>query len=292
MLVGGLFAVLAGNNALLMWVALPFAVFFASYAASTVGFVLSQAAFTVNLIIVFNLISPAGWQVGLVRIEDVAVGAAVSVLAGVLLWPRGARQDLARSTSGFYRAISSYLAAAFDRVLGIEAGMDLATLLRDAVRARDRAGESLQELLSERGARHLDPQAAATLVTDGNEGMLVADALILVATDLGYDAAGCREGATAVRNQVRALLRQLSNLADRLEGVRHADGTLEPVSIEALRSAALGCLERKDGEVLAGRSALALVIAGEWAQDLARLEAGMEQVVSTAVAAERVPWWR
>jgi len=36
--------------------------------------VLGQAAFSVNLIIVFNLISPAGWQVGLVRIEDVAVG--------------------------------------------------------------------------------------------------------------------------------------------------------------------------------------------------------------------------
>jgi len=290
--VGGLFAVLAGNNPPLMWVALPFAVFFASYAATTVGFVLSQAAFTVNLIVVFNLISPAGWQVGLVRIEDVAVGATVSVLAGVLLWPRGARRDLARSASGFYRATSSYLGAAFDGVLGFEAGPDLDAVRRNAVRARDRAGESLQELLSERGARHLDPRTAAALVTDGNEGMLVADALVLVASDLGYDAGGCPDGATAVRVQAQALVAGLSRIADRLEGSSSATPKAEAVSVQAWRAAAAGCLERRHGQLLAGRSVLALVIAGEWARDLARLEADLEPIVSAAVAAQRVPWWR
>lgn len=154
-LVGGLFAALAGNHPVLMWIALPLGVFVAAYAATTVGFLLSQAAFTVNLIIVFNLISPAGWQVGLVRIEGVAVGAAVSVVAGVLLWPRGARGDLARSVSSFYRATASYLQAAFDQLLGSEVGNDIDDQRRRAVRARDRAGESLQVLLSERGAQHL-----------------------------------------------------------------------------------------------------------------------------------------
>ena len=77
-----------------MWTAFPIAVFGAAYAATTIGFMASQAAFTINLIIVFNLISPAGWQVGLVRIEDLLVGALISLVVGVLLWPRGARREL------------------------------------------------------------------------------------------------------------------------------------------------------------------------------------------------------
>src|SRR6266513_3150500 len=72
--IGGLFAILAGNHPLVMWAALPVAIFIAAYAATAVGFAASQAAFTINLIVIFNLISPAGWRVGLVRIEDLAVG--------------------------------------------------------------------------------------------------------------------------------------------------------------------------------------------------------------------------
>ncbi len=290
-LVGGLFAALVGGNTLVMWVALPFTVFLAAYAATTVGFVLSQAAFSVNLIIVFNLISPAGWQVGLVRIEDVAVGAAVSVAAGVLLWPRGARQELARSVSSFYRATAAYLGAAFDMVLGLEGANDIDALRRRAVRARDRAGESLEGLLSERGTKHLEPQTASVLVTAGNEGMLAADALGVVANDLGYRASGCPDGATAIRMQVQTVLANLTSLAGRLDDDRRAAGVAGLVSTQALRAAALGCLGHGE-EPAPGRSALALFIAGEWTQNLARLEANLEQPVSAAVSAARIPWWR
>ena len=92
---GGLFAALAGNNPTVMWIALPLVIFAASYAAGAIGFVAGQAAFTLTVILIFNLIAPAGWQVGLVRIEDVAVGTGISVVVGLLLWPRGARRDLA-----------------------------------------------------------------------------------------------------------------------------------------------------------------------------------------------------
>src|SRR6202043_3227857 len=49
--IGGIFAVLAGSHMAVMWVALPIAIFLAAYAATTVGFIASQAAFTINLII-------------------------------------------------------------------------------------------------------------------------------------------------------------------------------------------------------------------------------------------------
>jgi uncharacterized membrane protein YccC len=289
--VGGLFAVLAGSNTLLMWIALPFTVFLAAYAGTTLGFLLSQAAFTVNLIIVFNLISPAGWQVGLVRIEDLAVGAAVSVVAGILLWPRGARQELARSVSSFYRATAAHLGVTFDRVLGSDAGGDADPVRRQAVRARDRAGEALDVLLAERGARHLEPRTAGALVAAGNQGMLAGDALTVIATE-GYRASSCADGATALRSQVQALLARFLRLADQLEHTRHPTGNVEPAPAEAMRGAALGCLRRWASDETAGRSAMAVVIAREWGENLARLEADLQQPVRAAIDAARIPWWR
>jgi uncharacterized membrane protein YccC len=289
--VGGLFAALAGNNTALMWTALPFTVFLAAYAATTVGFVLSQAAFSVNLIIVFNLISPAGWQVGLVRIEDVAAGAAVSIVAGVLLWPRGSRQELARSVASFYRALAAYVGPGFDRVLGFEVAGEIDVLRLRAVRARDRAGEGLQILLAERGVKHLEQQTAASMVTAGHQVMLAADALNVVAIDLGYRAATCAGGADAIRAEVRVLQTHLANLADRLDD-RQAGAKPTPVSSSTMRTAVLDCLGRATHDSASERTSLALVIAGEWAQNLGRLATDVEQPVTLAVDAARIPWWR
>ncbi len=290
--VGGLFVVLAGNHAALMWAALPVTIFLAAYAATTVGFLVSQAAFNVNLIVVFNLISPTGWQVGLVRIEDVAVGATVSVAAGLLLWPRGARRELSRSVARYYRAVAAYLEGAFDGLLGFAASRDVDPLRRQAVRERDRAGEALYLLLAEQTARHMDAETAVAIVAAGNRGMLAGDAMTLVAKEFGAPAGGCPDGAAALRLEERALLAGLIGLAERLDpGGRPVDGA-RPVSAAALRTAALGCLQRWAKDPAAGRDALALVIAREWALNLARLEAELEQPVSAAVQASRIPWWR
>jgi uncharacterized membrane protein YccC len=290
--IGGLFVVLAGKNPALMWAALPVTIFLAAYSATTVGFLVSQAAFNVNLIVVFNLISPTGWQVGLVRIEDVAVGAAVSVVAGVLLWPRGARRELSRSVATFYRATAAYLEGAFDSLLGFAASSDADLLRRQAVRERDRAGEALYLLLSEQTARHLDAETAVTIVAAGNRGMLAGDAMTVVASEFGPRAGGCPDGAAAVRLEVRALLAGLTGLGDRLDPNGRATEGAEPVSAAALRAAALGCLHRWAKDPAAGRDALAVVIAREWALNLARLETDLKQPVGRAVDASRIPWWR
>jgi uncharacterized membrane protein YccC len=89
--IGAAFLVVVGTGTTMLWVILPIAVFLAPYAASSIGFVAGQAAFTVVVLILFNLITPVGWQLGIVRVEDVALGISISVVVGVLLWPRGAR---------------------------------------------------------------------------------------------------------------------------------------------------------------------------------------------------------
>src|SRR5260370_16032266 len=119
--VGGLFAAVAGNHPALMWAAFPIAVFRAAYAATTIGFMVSQGAFTINLIVVFNLISPAGWQVGLVRIEGLLVGALISLGVGLLQRPQGARLELARGSGRSYQGLVPYLDQGCVRVLGVPA---------------------------------------------------------------------------------------------------------------------------------------------------------------------------
>jgi hypothetical protein len=274
-----------------MWIALPVAIFFASYAASAIGFVAGQAAFTLTVIVVFNLISPAGWQVGLVRIEDVAIGTGISVVVGVLLWPRGARHDFARATAGFYRALGAYLDHAFELVLGVGTTGEIARARAATIRARDRSGEALDTFLTERGAKPLDPQTGARLVSAGNQGLLAGDALVVIATD-GYRAGRYPDGAATVEAQVHALLARFGRLADDLEQSTPAGTPPEPLSTEALRGATIDAMRRASTDELAIRGAMAVVIAAEWVENLAWLAADLEDRVNAAVEAARIHWWR
>jgi uncharacterized membrane protein YccC len=290
---GGSFAVLAGDRTVVLWLAMPIAIFLAAYAASAIGFVAGQAAFTLAVIVIFNLLSPAGWQVGLVRIEDVALGTGVSVAAGLLLWPRGARRAVALATAGLYRAVAAYLERAFDLVLGVDRVAEVADARIEAVRARDRAGEAFDTFLNERGAKPLDPQTAGRLVAAGSQMLLAGDSLVAVATDLGYRADLCPDGAAAVAAQVRALLARMRGHAEELAGSAHGGGASpERPPPEALRAAAVECMRRAGDDERAARSAMAALIAGEWAENVTRLVADLDPPVKAAVDAAAIRWWR
>jgi uncharacterized membrane protein YccC len=289
--IGGLFALVAGNHPAVMWIAFPFGVFGAAYAATAFSFLLSQAAFTINLIVVFNLISPAGWQVGLVRIEDLLVGVLISAVVGLLLWPRGARAELGRALAGLYRSAVAYLDRAFDSVLGFEPAGAADPTRRVVVRARDRADAAFDTFTTERGGGPLDHERAAFLLSSANNLILAGDILEVVAGVMGYQASSCADGARKVREQVGVLLDAYARLADRLRlaPIPESDSG---VSVAALREAALGCMRRWQTEEAIGRGAMAVVIAGEWLQNLARLESDLEKAASAAAEAARRPWWR
>ncbi|HEY6886711.1 MAG TPA: FUSC family protein, partial [Solirubrobacter sp.] len=110
--IGATLIVLIGTNTTVLWVLLPFAVLFAGFAPAAISFAAGQAAFTVTLLILFNLIAPEGWKIGLVRIEDVALGSAVSLAVGLLFWPRGAATALGTALAEAYVDSANYLAGA------------------------------------------------------------------------------------------------------------------------------------------------------------------------------------
>jgi uncharacterized membrane protein YccC len=289
--VGAVFTALVGAGSGMLWGALPIAVFLATYAASAISFVVGQAGFTVLLIVLFNLISPVGWRIGLARIEDIAVGTAVSVVAGILLWPRGARGELRVAIAGLYRAVAAFLASSFGRILERDSPQDAHRDRGLAVRARDRAGEAFDLFLYERGAKPLDPETGAFLVAAGTHAIIVGDLLNVIA-EMGYQADGCADGVTALRAQAQLMLAGFLRLADQLEGTTSALLSGASVSDDALREAALSCLRRWRDDPAGGRSAMAVVMAGEWIQQLGELTATLDTPVTRAVEAGRAPWWR
>ncbi len=288
--IGGLFSAVAVNNPLLLAAVLPLAIFIAAYASGAIGFAAGQAAFSVLLLILFNLIAPTGWHLGVVRIEDLLIGVAISIVVGLLLWPQGVRRALARSMARFYRATASYLDQAFDHMLGLEPLNRINPLRPIAVQAGERAGEAFDAYINENAGSPLNADMAGFLLSAGNNAILAADLLERLSS-MGYVASTCAGGAHAVEAEVLILLAGLANLAEELdlEGANHPH---ENVSIDRLRVAAVDCLRRWRNDESIGRGAIAVVMAGEWANNLTRLEADLEEPVHAAVEAAKTPWWR
>ena len=65
-------------------------------APAAISFAVGQAAFTLTLVILYNILEPSGWRVGLLRVEDIAIGCGVSLRGRRPLWPRGAAARSAR----------------------------------------------------------------------------------------------------------------------------------------------------------------------------------------------------
>ncbi|MGH2516366.1 MAG: FUSC family protein, partial [Ktedonobacterales bacterium] len=291
--VGALFILAVGTATTVLWVILPIAVLLAAYAASAIGFVAGQAAFTFVVIILFSLIAPAGWQIGLVRVEDVAIGVAISLVVGLFLWPRGARDELRRALAELYYAVASDVAGAFERVLGQNAPT-VSRQGNDVVaQARDRAGEAFGQYVRERNAKPLEPETGGSLLAAGNNAILAADLIDSLAS-AGYRTQSHDEPDVALQDQVRALVGVFARLADQLEhGVSAPTvGVGEGVDAAALRGTALVYLRRWKDNPAEGRAAIATVVTGEWIQRLATLSVNLEEPVAHVVEAARVPWWR
>ena len=159
-----------GTNTTLLWFLLPLAVFLAGVAPAVISFAGGQAAFTLTVVILFNILQPAGWRVGLVRIEDVALGVSVSLVVGVLFWPRGAapalRQALAQAYADGAGCLASTVRSGTSR--GDPGTPALPALAGDAARAAAasrRLDDAFRTYLAERGTKPVPLADMAGLVT-------------------------------------------------------------------------------------------------------------------------------
>lgn len=161
--VGSLLVIGIGTHEAVLWGALPIAVFLAAYAPRAISFAAGQAGFTVVLFVVFNLIQPVGWTVGLIRVEDVAIGFAISLLVGVLFWPRGSAAFLLDELAAAYARCVDYVIAAARRLSDARAD-DAARAARTAEASLHRLEDAFRQYLSDRSATAYNVEDVAALV--------------------------------------------------------------------------------------------------------------------------------
>ncbi|HVV58893.1 MAG TPA: FUSC family protein [Gaiellaceae bacterium] len=250
-----------GTSPTVLWILLPPAVLLAGFAPAAISFAAGQAAFTLTLVIVFNILQPAGWRVGLLRVEDVAIGCAVSLVVGALFWPRGAAVALGQELAEAYGDSARYLAAAVEYgVACCDRGVPrraapTADSLRAAAAAR-RLDDAFRTYLTENGAKPVPLAEVASLVTGVVGLRLAADAVLDLWQRDGGRSAGDRAAASRELNaSAEIVVGWYEDFAAALEGARDLP---EPLPRDALGDHRLLDAVRSD---LAGRDGRASDVA-------------------------------
>jgi uncharacterized membrane protein YccC len=270
-LVGAGLVIAIGTHDGVLWAALPVAVLIAAYAPRAISFAVGQAGFTVFVLVLFNLLAPVGWRVGLVRAEDVAIGLAISVGVGLLFWPRGAaalvRQDLATA----YERAADYLAATARPLIQGPKLHDTAPAARAADIAVRRLDEAFRQYLGERSATRVNQEDIAALVSGASRVRRAAESITALAHMADGDARldGCGDN---LDRELQALRTWYSAFGFALM----SGGALPPPQthddqdarqlLSCVRDAAQG---RGDATVKAG---VALLLASQHLENLSRLE--------------------
>ncbi|GLP78703.1 FUSC family protein [Mycobacterium antarcticum] len=246
-LLGVVFIELMGVDPIVLWMTLPLVAFGSAYVPEVASFVAGQAMFTMMVLIIFNVISPSGWQVGLIRVEDVVVGALVGAVVSLLLWPRGAAARVSRAVDAAVAAGATYLTVAVKRVTrgASESANDrISSLGYSAMTATRTLDDAVRQYLSESGG---STDQRAPVIRAANQAVRVRTAAELIADVV--------PPPLAAYPQVRDVLeRHTGAIRDRLHGRRpvHELGPISDDFVLALRAEAI------DDE-LAIRAALALV---------------------------------
>jgi uncharacterized membrane protein YccC len=257
-LIGSGLVIAIGTRVEVLWAVLPIAVLLAAYAPRAISFIAGQAAFTIVLFVLFNIIQPVGWTVGLVRIEDVAIGFAVSLFVGVLFWPRGAATLLRRNLATAYTRGAEYVGAATRQLVS---GSDPSRSLRagkDARLATVRLGDALRQYLAE-GSRRDNLESLGALAAGANRVRTAAQSLSsLAGTDGSSAHLPC---ATVLDGQINAVRSWYVTLAASL-----ADASEVPPPTERdadQRSRVLRCV--RDAIASGDRSEVAPALTLLWA---------------------------
>jgi hypothetical protein len=287
--IGAVLVVLIGTNSTLLWFLLPVAVLFAGLAPAAISFAAGQAAFTVTLLILFNILAPDGWQIGLVRIEDVAIGSAIGLGVGVLLWPRGAAAALGRALAEAYADSASYLAAAVQFGLGrCDAGVPshpapTSEAMQAAAAAR-RLDDTFRTYLAERSAKPV-PLAEVTSLVTGVVGVRLAGDAVL---DLWQGAADEDHDRAAARRELQASTDEMCGWYYEFAASLAGRGEVpEPLARDPDANGRLvAAVDRDLGDGHAVETAVRVIWTGDHLDAVRRLQETLTGPARTAVGAE------
>jgi uncharacterized membrane protein YccC len=271
-----------GSNEQVLWALLPLAVLLAAYAPQAVSFAAGQAGFTVVVLILFNIIQPTGWRVGLIRIEDVAIGFAISLGVGLLFWPRGAGSVLRESLGAAFARSAEYVAAAAKALArrGEQApSADAERARHDARAVAHLLDDAYRQFLAEPGADRADLESYGALVAGATRLRLAAYSLLTITEASGMPADRDR-CASALDEEADALRCWYVALGDALacHATPPPPERLDPESSRRVSR----CLREAvaDGDSGAVRAAVCLALAREQLGSLEHLEAELAEAAA------------
>ena len=276
--VGALLLLAIGTSAAALWIALVIAILVAAYAPGTLPFALGQASFTIVVVVLFNLLVPVGWTVGLLRIQDVAIGCIVSLVVGILFWPRGTSTVVGNDLADAYRQGARYLTESVDWVLGLhsQAPDGAAGTATAAIRLDD----ALRGFLAEQGSKRVKKVDLWRLVGGTLRLRLTAHALASLPNAVA-EIDGTRE---ALSERTLALEGWYDRLASYVSAPRR--GPLAPLRVPALADLS------GDPNPLPSRRACYAI----WVEEhLAHLSEHIGELAESAThlaEVRRRPWWR
>ena len=170
---------------------------------------------TPALILLFNIISAGGWQIGVLRIVDTFAGGMLALLGSYLLFPRWERQQLPVQLEKTLRANLAYFQAvanAFDREL--DASTDSVSKLHcQAALENANAAAAAQRLFSE--PRHVQGEVESVMTLM----LYMRGFFSSVATLADHLHESNREYHNNFQRLADNIIRVLENLADALKGV-------------------------------------------------------------------------
>ena len=172
-----------GTHSAVLWMLLPVAVFLAAWAPLAVSFPVGQAAFTGFILIAFGIIAwPPNLTTGLVRIEDIGIGIAVALVVGLLMWPRGALGALHGEIAAGLHASTAYLALALRAMSEVVDPRDIARARLEARAASQRASDTYDMAIMQRGSGAADALQWASMATATHLVLAVSRIFSLFAT--------------------------------------------------------------------------------------------------------------
>jgi len=270
LVVGAALVIAIGTHELVLWAVLPVAVLLAAYAPRAISFAAGQAGFTVVLFVLFNLIQPTGWEVGLVRIEDVAIGFAISLGVGLLFWPRGATTLVRENLASAYARSADYLVATA-REVAVDDPATPDSAARASAAALHRLDDAFRQYLAERPAGGPDVESLGKLVAGAARVRRAAESLSALARMTDGDSRLERCGEN-LDGEVQALRSWYVTLGDSLV---HGSAVPRPHIRDAEgRRRLLACVREAAaaGDETKLRPALVLLWASQHLDNLWRLE--------------------
>jgi uncharacterized membrane protein YccC len=205
--IGSVLILLLGTSPAVLWPIIPVALIVAGLAPVAVSFTVGQAAFTVLVLALFNLLEPVGWSVGVVRVEDVLLGCGASLLAGLIAWPQGASSALDDAIRESIRAAAAELG---------ESMAGRTTTDPEVKAANTRADDALRGVLAERAGKLDSVERLSALVATGVRLRLAAEAIAPLADRARSEEAAHSAAATGNQPATTDALGAITIRAERL----------------------------------------------------------------------------